>query len=310
MLETSPGLFPPLSDRLVGSDRTFDSGYYDIVRFFGGDAVDPSRVRIQVEPGQYAIGDPLIKSYADSVAEKLRNQGRLYDGPTVTGLLAADFRGTNPTLRVQETSYGDFAGSCFALDMPHQLFRDHGGTLRDYYVRTYAHAEITCRPLANCLGVCGYVIIEEAGRRFLLQVIRAGNLATMAGTPGPSVAGSVDFRPDYTSVADIIQRSLSQEVEEELCLTRAESRITPLAFARELFRADNPQLFALVHCTLTRQQLAERLSAIPERTREFAGFRFAALNSDNRLDAAAVAALNFEARMSYYLAEEYLHNVG
>lgn len=309
LLERSPELFAPRERRLVGVDRAFDSGFYGIVRFYGPDAVDPSRVAITVLPGRYEIGDPIIQHYAQYVAERLRRQGRLYDGPTVTGVVSAVLTGESAEVVVQETAYRDFAGSCFALDMPHPLFSRHGGTLRDYYVRTYAKTSVDSRPLANCLGVCGYLMIDEGSRRFLLQIVRAGHLATMAGSPGPSVAGSVDFKPDYSSIADIVARALGQEVEEELRLVRGEFEIVPLAFARELFRGDNPQLFALVRTGLSRQQLAARLSAIPDDEREFADFRFIELSGDGRMSGDRIDSVNFEAKMSYFLAEEYLHSV-
>lgn len=306
LIERSPELFGPVEERLVGVDRDCDSGFYDIVRFFGPGAIDPSRVKVTVKEGRQAIVDETIARYAAYVADRLRRQGRLYDGPTVTGVLSTGFAGSSPEVLVQETAYADFAGSCFALDLPHPLFDKYGGTLRDYYTATYSSVPVVERPLANCFGVCGYVLMEEKGKRFLLQVVRAGNLATMAGSPGPSVAGSVDFKPDYVSLSDILDRALGKEVEEELRLNRTEFEIIPLAFAREIFRGDNPQLFALVRTSLTRQELATRMSAIPEEEREFARFRFVPLDDRNRLGDKTLHEVNFEAKMSYYLAEEYL----
>jgi len=154
--------------------------------------------------------------------------------------------------------------------------------------------------------VCGLALIEEGKKRYLLKIRRAARLATMAGTVGPSAAGSVDFHPNYRSAADILQRALGLEVEEELGLHREEFDIVPLAFALEIFRGDNPQLFGLIQVSLDRAQLSARLQALPENRREFSEFSFVELNPFGRLAVAEREAFNFEATMAYFLTEEYL----
>ncbi|MBD3402442.1 hypothetical protein GF420_06080 [candidate division GN15 bacterium] len=305
LLARQPERFPSRSARLVGADCAFDSGFYDIVRFFGDSPVRADETHIEVLPGMFCITDPMIAEFARYVAERLRRQGRLYDGPTVTGVRQIEIDEQAGRVLVQETTYADFAGSCFALDLSHPLFEDYGGSLRRYYIDRYSDTPLQDRPLANCFGVCGYVLVTEGEQQFLLQIVRASHLATMAGTPGPSVAGSVDFAADYGTIGGLIDRALGQEVEEELHLTRDEFSLTPLACARELFRGDNPQLFALIRVNLSREDLAARMEAVPGAEREFASYQFLPL-SDSRLTTDAIDGINFEARMAYYLAEEYL----
>lgn len=306
ILDRFPQAYGDRGERLVGADHNNDSGYRHIVRFFGSAAVDPYLIKLEVTPGQYEIPDPLIRRYAAMVASDLRQQGRLYDGPTVTGLLDIAPNQMDPVLRIQETAYADFAGSCFILDRPCDLFSDCGGTLRHYYLAKYDALPVSARPLANCFGVCGYLVLLENSRTHLLQVTRARNLATLADTLGPTVAGSVDFRNDYSSLGDLACRHLSQEVEEELHLRPHEYSVRPLAFAREIVRGDNPQVFCQITCKLTVAELTECLNGIPVESREFSSFQFLALNEYGQLPRTTIESLNFEARMSYWLIEEQL----
>lgn len=301
--------FPPRETRLVGRARAVDSGYFSILRFFGEAPPDPDAVRVAVTPGWFAFSDQLVARYAAHFADRLTAEGRLYEGPAVAGFRSLDLEGLAGVLTIQQTSYRDFAGSLFGIDEPYPAFDRYGGTLRHYYLSEYGRAPHDERPLANCLGVCGHLLIEEAGRRSLLQVKRAGRLATLADTQGPTAAGSVDFRPDYQSAADILIRALGQEVREELLLSDGEFEIVPLAFAREIFRPDNPQLFGLITTSLPAAAVLDRLQSIPEAEREFSEFRLLSLDASGRLPASAVEPLNFEARMSYYLLEEYLEFV-
>lgn len=308
LLHRCPECFPPRDQRLVGVDRDYDSGYHSIIRFFGDESIEPARIEIRFSPGRYEIPDPLIREFAGRVADRLRTEGRLYDGPTVTGFRFLTLDTSLLALTVQETTYADFAGSLFALDLPDPVFEKWGGTLRDYYLAQYGHSPFVARPLANGLGVCGHLLLEEAGDRYLLRIRRAAKLATMAGTLGPSAAGSVDFQPDYRSIEDILQRQLGMEVKEELGLTSDEFTITPLAFALEIFRGDNPQLFGLITTALTRNEISSRLEALPPERKEFAEFSFLPLNQSGRLDVALREGLNFEATMSYFMLEEYLQD--
>ena len=50
--------------RLVGVDGAYDSGYYDIVRFFGPDAVRPQQVVMDYLPGRFRFTDALIRDFA------------------------------------------------------------------------------------------------------------------------------------------------------------------------------------------------------------------------------------------------------
>jgi hypothetical protein len=306
LLQQYPDCFPPLSERLVGAGQTVDSGYHSILRFFNSETAQPESITVRVSPEPFAFSDPLVKQFAAYIADRLTRQGRLYDGPAVSGFRSLSLEGRGGLLTVQQTSYRDFAGSLFALDLPYPAFARYGGTLRDYYLSAYGRKPYEQRPLANCLGVCGHLMVEENRQRFLLQVRRAGRLATLPDTSGPSAAGSVDFEPDYTSVRDLLRRALGQEVREELMLADREFEIIPLAFAREIFRGDNPQLFGLIRTDLSRRDVIKRLTAIPEANREFSEFSFQPLDQTGRLPVAEIECLNFEARMSYYLLEEYL----
>lgn len=307
LIRTHPDRFPPREIRLVGVEREYDSGYHRIVRFFGPHAVDPDQIKIEIRPGLFQIPDPLIRDFAGKVAQQLREEGRLYDGPTVTGYRALDLDSTPPKLTVQETTYADFAGSLFALDLEAAMFAQFGGTLRDYCLTTDGNKPYSERPLANCFGVCGHLLIEEDSTLYLLQIRRAARLATLAGTRGPSAAGSVDFKPDYRSAKDMLQRQLGLEVQEELGLHYDEFSITPLAFALEIFRGDNPQLFGLIRTTLDREEISRRLNSLPEQQKEFSELSFLPLNQSGQLAVSERESLNFEATMSYFLLEEYLH---
>lgn len=298
--------FPPREERLVGADRTVDSGYYSIVRFFGADPPDPNAIRVTVEPGRSSFSDPLVAQFAAYYADRLTEQGRLYDGPLVAGFRSLKVDGRAGVLTIQQTSYRDFAGSLFGIDEPFPAFDRYGGTLRLYYIKQYGRVPYDERPLANCLGVCGHLMVEDAGQRYVVQVRRAQRLATLAGTRGPSAAGSVDFEPDYASVLDILDRALGQEVREELLLSNGEFEIIPLAFARESYRPDNPQLFGLIRTSLPASVVCERLESISAVEREFSEFSLVPLDQSGRLPDAAIESLNFEARMSYFLLEEYL----
>jgi hypothetical protein len=106
----------------------------------------------------------------------------------------------------------------------------------------------------------------------------------------------------------MIERSMSSEVHEELNLQRDEYKITPLAFAREIYRGESPQLFCLITTELSCETLTERFNSIAEQSREFDSFEFLSFDNGNPLDREQLAAFNHESRMNYYLAEEYLSN--
>jgi hypothetical protein len=292
----------------VGVGRRYRSGYYDIVRFYGRGAVDPGDVEVRYIPGRWKAADPRIAEFTRIVEERLTAEGRLYEGPTITGLVDYDFAVSPPYVAVRETRYGDQAGTCSALDYPHRLFADSGGTLRQYYKSRYPSQAIKDSPLALCLGVCGLLLVEEHGTKYFLRVRRSGRLASLENSMGPSAAGSVDYRTGYRNFRELIGDSLGAEVREELGLGTIDSVIIPLAFAREIFRGESPQLFCLVRTSLTRQEVSSRLESLDAARREFDQYSFVALHEPPDTGPADVEGLglNHEAAMNYCLMEEYL----
>ena len=148
------------------------------------------------------------------------------------------------------------------------------------------------------------LVMEEAEKRFLVRVTRSSTLASLENTVGPSVAGSVEYSDEYGNLSELIERSMGKEVEEELGLSRQEYRVHPLAYAREIVRGNRPQLFAVVETPLSRRQMVERISALSLSAREFSAFEFVPLDR-GRLSQSDIAPLNFEAKMCYYLWEEW-----
>ncbi len=294
------------ADRLVGRGRHFDSGYFDIHRFFGSDGIRPEIVKIDYAQGQFAFSDERIEQFASEIARHMAAEGRLYEGPTVVRAVTDDWRSLTPSLLVQEATYGQQAGSCFALDAPHPLFQSCGGTLRDYYPTLMADHALASNPIAICYGACGIVRVTEGSQGFLLRVMRGKKLASLESSYGPSVAGSVEWATDYKTLWDMTVRTMIQEAAEELALRPAEYRIVPLAYAREIFRGEKPQIFCLVECRLSRTELEHRLLSIPDDRREFSSYDFQPLSVSGGLAAEMVASLNHEAKMNYHLLEEYL----
>ncbi|UCC44434.1 MAG: hypothetical protein JSU65_00445, partial [Candidatus Zixiibacteriota bacterium] len=110
---------------------------------------------------------------------------------------------------------------------------------------------------------------------------------------------NVDFATGYNSLQDILTVQLGKEMIEELGLSSAEYRITSLAYSREIFRGERPQLFALAECGLSRPQLATRLESLPVARREFDSYEFVDFGS-------SAEGLNHEAAMNHALIAEYL----
>ncbi|MBN2227871.1 MAG: hypothetical protein JW763_10980 [candidate division Zixibacteria bacterium] len=294
-----------LNDRLVGRGLRQESYYTDLVRFFGHSAMDPKRVTVDYLDQPFHIGDPLIRKFSGIVEKQLRDEGRLYDGPLAMKI--ADFkpRVTPPTITVQPIEYGQFAGSCFALDLEHELFRQYGGTLREYYKRTYPSNDITDNPLAICLGVCGMVLLEKPSP-MLLRVKRAGKLASLESSCGPSVSGGVDYSTQHDNLYDLFNNALVKEIHEEIDLQPGEYHITPLAYAREILRGDHPQIFCLIRTSVHQNEFSQRLHNKTGPDCEFDSFDFVPLRPDLTLDPNTIATFNREGRMNYYLLEEYL----
>jgi hypothetical protein len=292
------------ASRAIGRDRAHDSGYIDIVRFFGPQAVDPSLMAIQYDNLPFAFSDPLIAKFSTEIERMMRTEGRLYDGPLVMKLVSAELTGDQPSLTVQPVTYGRQAGSCFALDLVHPLFADYGGTLRSYWKSKYPNPSVEKNPLAICLGVCGFLVVTGPdGRRVALCMHRSGNLASLESSVGPSVAGSVDWILGYGSLADLIQDAMDREITEELGLIADEYTVEPLAYAREIFRGEKPQIFCLVTTSLDQHEINRRLDALRPLHREHDGHSWMELTDDLGIGGRA---LNHEAKMNYYLLEEYL----
>ena len=299
--------FPGSEDsRRVGRLGQFLSDYLDTVRFFGPDGIRPSDVTLRYLNEPFRFTDPLIAEFASKAAGQMRAEGRLHDGPPAMKLAASDFGSGTPSLIVQPCDYALQAGSCFALDLPDARFAHAGGTLREYYRRGCLVPRVENNPLAICLGVCGYLIVDERGDRMLLQVRRSSSLASLEGTCGPSVAGVVDFVAGYRHLQQLVDSSMGSEVEEELGLESNEYEIIPLAWSTELFRGERPQIFCVIRTLLDREELTARLRAIPADRSEFESFKFVPLYGGTVLDQKHFEALNPEAKMNFFLMEEYL----
>ena len=280
--------------------------YVDVRYFFGPDALNPATISIRYNHDPFVLSDPVIDSFAREVSDQMRSEGRLHDGPPVMKLVTYDFDSQSPHLGVQPTDYALQAGTCFALDFPHRFFHNYGGTLRDYYRQDCTTPTVDNNPLAICLGVCGCLIVEDNGQKYLLAVKRSGHLASLENTIGPSVAGVVDYSSVHTNLVELNESALGLEIEEELNLKREEFAIVPLAWAIELFRGERPQLFSLIRTNLNRRSIQIRLESIPQNRREFESFEFVPLDDSYVLDFSHLKAFNYEARMNVMLMRKYL----
>jgi hypothetical protein len=290
----------------VGRLRQYASDYIGIVRFFGGSRIRPCDIAINCKDQPFKIADSKIAKFAKKTARLLRKEGRLYDGPLAMKLAACDLVNRPARITVQPVDYALQAGTCFALDLQHKYFDDFGGTLRDYYRHDCEKPAVENNPLAICLGVSGCLIVDDRGDRSLLKVVRSKRLASLESTIGPSVAGVVDYTDQCSDLSMLIEWALGREIEEELGLARKEYEITPLAWAIELFRGERPQIFCLIQTLLNREKLTQRLESIPPEQREFDSFEFVPLYGGLYLDQTHIDSLNPEAKMNFFLAEEYL----
>ena len=288
--------------RMVGVERKHESWYFDIVRFFGSEGVDPRTVKVVCISAYFPPSDGSILRFSEKVAAMLRAEGRLHDGPPVAQIIDANWLSGSLVIRALE--YTDMVAG-LAMDLPDEMFQPWGGTLRGYVQRVFPSYDLAHAPVKSGVGVCGMLIVRESERTSMLRVRRSAKLASLENSVGASVAGSVEYSEDYHDLAGLILRSMNCEVQEELGLKQSEFTVRPLAYAREMLRGDRPQLFTIVETTLTCRQIAERMEAIPLEFREFSEYEFVRL-SDGKLAEAEVAALNFEAKMNYYLVEEWL----
>jgi len=291
-------------ERMVGVDRRHDSWYFDIVRFFGQAAIAPMAVRTQYETIPFVQDDTVVAAFTGKIELALRAEGRLYDGPPAVQIVHVDWSRDAAWIALRPIRYGEQAAG-FAMDLVDPAFEGWGGTLRDYLRINYPSTRLEDSPLCTGVGVCGLLIVSEADRKYLLRATRSSKLASLEGSVGPSVAGSVEFADDYRNLAELIARSMGREVEEELGLERQEYSVRPLAYAREMVRGNRPQLFTMVETALDRSQIADRISGLASEKREFSEFEFLSLKSE-RLSEADIMPLNFEAKMCYYLLEEWL----
>jgi len=291
--------------RLAGRDRTYDSGYFDIVRFYGDRSLDPREVHIKFIPGDFEISDKRIRKYVLKIEKQMRKQGRMREGPMATCVVEANLEEPPFYLTVQSCDYGQFAGSCLALDYPDELFGKHR-TLREYYKHIQPSSDLRDFPLASCIGICGLLLIKSEKRQNFLFVERAGHLTSLENSVGSSAAGIVDFVSSYNNLDQLIETAMSHEVSEELNLKPDEFSITPLAYAREIFRGEKPQIFCLIKTGLSQKDVFTRLESIPSERREFNGFSVVSLTADFRIKEKEKRILNHEALMNYYLGEEYL----
>lgn len=289
------------SARAIGSNRNHDSGYIDIVRFFGKSAIDPPQVTVHYQTQPFAFSDLVIAEFASEIESQMLAEGRLYsDGPSVMKLVDANLDSPNPSITVQSATYGQQAGSCFALDYPHSIFKGRGETLRGYWKSHYPSSRVIDNPLAICFGVCGFLISPE--RRILCQH-RTGKLASLESSIGTSVAGSVDWQLGCKTLADLTHAAMAQEISEELGLTEGEYSVTPLAYAREILRGEKPQIFCAIKTTLAENEIVDRLKSLAPDHHEHDAFEF--LPSPTTIPLAP-AGFNHETRMNYYLLEEWL----
>ena len=281
-------------------------GYVNLVLFFGPDATDPFEMSINYDDHEYKIADELIAEYSREIAVLMRQEGKIRKGPPAALIARLDIAGTSPSITLQPVSYDLVASTGLALDFPHRLFEQHGGTLRDYYLSDRAGPSIANSPFPTCLGVCGLLVVETDDGSEILVAERSSHLASLENTVGPSAAGHIDYSNQYRSLADVVEAGMRQEVREELNLKDDQFDVVPLAMATELFRGERPQLFCLVETTLGRKDIIDCLEAIPKSEREFASYRFVKLQGKTAQETEDWDGLNFEAQMNVTLLRDHL----
>lgn len=282
-------------------------GYFEIVRFFGSDGIDPKEVSIELRDQPFEFTDDRIARFAAEIERTMIAEGRIHAGPDILKLVDADLAGADKSLTVQSCRYGHHAGSCLALDYEHSLFDELGGCLREYYLSQYPSRAIGDNPLAVCLGVSACVVVQQEGVESVLIVRRSARLASLESTYGPSVAGSVERSHLGGDLLELLQRAVSAEATEELHLSPSEYRLVPLAYGREIFRGERPQLFAALMTDLSAGELSERWDSLDPATREFDDYVFLPLAGDPPGDARVAEQMNFEAAMNFQLLGEYLN---
>lgn len=289
-------------DRRAGVTHCQNTLYYDIIRFFGTNPVDPGTIPVEIEPGEFVLDDPKIVPLATRAADLMTAEGRIYDGPRVTHLSCVDPESSQPTVKVQPCDYRHHAGTCLSLDLEHP--DQSPSTLRELLTaRDYWGRDGVLLPA--CLGVCGFVVAVIDSQPHALVVRRSAKLATMRGLWSPTVAGMVDWRDNFTTLDEMITTTMAIEVEEELGLERSQFELAPLALAREIPRGERPQAFFLIRVDLGPEEFSNTLRARPEQVSEFDQIVWCPL--DDLLDGRdGAVTLSFEGMMGALLIEEYL----
>jgi 8-oxo-dGTP pyrophosphatase MutT (NUDIX family) len=254
----------------------------------------------------FEFSDDRIARFAAEIERTMMAEGRIHTGTDILKLVDADLSCSDRSLTVQPCRYGLQAGSCLALDYVHPLFDEFGGCLREYYLSRYPSRTLGDNPLAGCLGVSACVVVQQEGGERVLIVRRSARLASLASTYGSSVAGSVERGHSGDNLFELLQRTVSAEAEEELCLSPAEYRLVPLAYAREIFRGERPQLFAVLMTDLSAGGLSERLDSLGPATREFDDYIFLPSTGDPEREDRVPEQINYEAAMNLQLLREYL----
>ncbi len=281
-------------------------GYFEIVRFFGSYGIDPKDVFVEMRDQPFEFSDDRIARLATEIERAMMTEGRIHAGPDILKLVDVDLTGEGKSLIVQPCRYGYQAGSCLALDYEHSLFDELGGCLREYYLSRYSSRVLGDNPLAICLGISACVVVQQEGVGRVLIVRRSVRLASLESTFGPSVAGSVERGHLSDNLLELLQGAVSAEASEELCLAPAEYRLAPLAYGREIFRGERPQLFAALITDLSAEELSERWDSLDPATREFDEYVFLPLIGDSGREDGMAEQMNFEVAMNLQLLREYL----
>lgn len=292
-----------LDDQVVAllRHKCYPGGYREILdhREIG---LHGKSLSLKHSSASFAFSDQRISAFAHAQADRLRTEGKLYDGPPALRLVQLQVSEdlANTKFSVQPCRYADQAGSSFLLDYPDAIFDDSGGTLRSYLEQNY-HPTQFMEQLPGCFGVCGMVITSD---RKIPVPLRGRLLASMAHTWGPSVAGGVDYELKLQCLDDILATQLPIELEEELGLQQGEYSFTPASFALEGGRGMRPQIFAMITTSLESIELLERVQSQPEEEREHDDLRWIRLDDPLKWSVDLLQSLNFEAAYSLLAASK------
>ncbi len=289
---------------VAGSFHDRETGYYEIVPFFGPDGIDPQTVPVKILDDSFHFTDQLIAEVAADFEQSMLSEGLLRSGPPVIKLADAVWTGVKKRLIVQPCSYGLQAGSCLALDEKHERLAPYG-SLREYYLAKNRSRKLCDNPLAVCLGVSALAVLGKGDKARVLTVRRSPHLASLGSTWGPSVAGSVEFGHVADDLLQLLRNGLADEISEELGLCSHDYRLIPLACAREVFRGERPQLFAAMELNMSEEELKKALDDIPGDHKEFDKYELVGLFSEPTGQSVGVP-LNFEVAMNLKLLKQYL----